>query len=50
MREVKIYVTIQYQSEPREGFGDDAPDAIIAAKCDDIARVLGGEVIVLEIK
>ncbi|WP_175722308.1 hypothetical protein [Burkholderia ambifaria] len=46
MREVKIYVTIQYNGA-NAGVSE---DEVIAAKCDDIANALGGEVIDLEIK
>ncbi|MDN7427795.1 hypothetical protein [Burkholderia sp. AU45388] len=47
MREVKIYATIQYPGDDRDA---DREAEVIAAKCDDIASALGGEVIDLEIK
>ncbi|WP_196481700.1 hypothetical protein [Burkholderia cepacia] len=50
MREVKIYATIQFQPEPREGFGDCEVDDLIVEKMDAAASALGGEVVDLEIK
>ncbi|AIS47980.1 hypothetical protein [Burkholderia pseudomallei] len=48
MREVKIFVTVQYEEGSYVRGVEE--DEVIAAKCGDLAQALGGEVIDLEIK